>query len=209
MRACRASWCRARSSRRDRRLRDRRSRRLTIDPEQLLELQPGESYEPSDEPLSGLEFPINPERVAPVLRRLVSPTKTRARIYDRDGGLILDSRNLIDVLRFDLPPPEEQKPDYFERRWLAIRRWLGRGDLPLYRELGPENGRGYPEVAQALTRAEVEPGARQRPRRGDRLGGGAGAALPRRARRADAVDARRRYRRHGDGRAARRSSRCS
>ena len=46
-----------------------------------------------------LEFPINPERVAPVLRRLVSPTKTRARIYDRDGVLILDSRNLYDVLR--------------------------------------------------------------------------------------------------------------
>ena len=28
--------------------------------------------------------------------------------------------------------------------------WLGRGDLPVYRELGPDDGRGYPEVAQAL-----------------------------------------------------------
>ncbi|HWZ09543.1 MAG TPA: stimulus-sensing domain-containing protein, partial [Xanthobacteraceae bacterium] len=27
---------------------------------------------------------------------------------------------------------------------------LGRGDLPLYRELGAENGKGYPEVSQAL-----------------------------------------------------------
>ena len=57
-------------------------------------------------------FPINPERVAPVLRRLVSPTKTRARIYDRDGVLILDSRNLYgrgDVLRFDLPPPNAER----------------------------------------------------------------------------------------------------
>ena len=26
----------------------------------------------------------------------------------------------------------------------------GRGDLPLYRELGPENGKGYPEVGHAL-----------------------------------------------------------
>jgi two-component system sensor histidine kinase ChvG len=68
---------------------------ITIDPERLLELQAGESYGPSDESLSGIEFPINPERVAPVLRRLVSPTKTRARIYDRDGVLILDSRNLM------------------------------------------------------------------------------------------------------------------
>ena len=123
---------------------------LTIDPERLLDLQPGESYDPSDESQSGLDFPINPERVAPVLRRLVSPTNTRARIYDRDGGLILDSRNLIDVLRFDLPPPEEQKPNYFQRRWLAIRRWLAKGDLPTYRELGADNGRGYEEVAHAL-----------------------------------------------------------
>jgi two-component system, OmpR family, sensor histidine kinase ChvG len=126
---------------------------ITIDPERLLELQAGESYGPSDEALSGIEFPINPERVAPVLRRLVSPTKTRARIYDRDGVLILDSRNLYgrgDVLRFDLPPPNAEKPGIMERAFIAIRRWFGRGDLPLYKELGPENGKGYPEVQQAL-----------------------------------------------------------
>jgi len=127
---------------------------ITIDPERLLELQPGQSYGPSDESLSGIEFPINPERVAPVLRRLVSPTKTRARIYDRDGVLILDSRNLYgrgDVLRFDLPPPNAEKPGLMERAFIALRRWFGRGDLPLYKELGPENGKGYPEVAEALS----------------------------------------------------------
>jgi len=126
---------------------------ITIDPERLLELQAGESYGPTDDLLSGLEFPINPERVAPVLRRLVSPTKTRARIYDRDGDLLLDSRNLYgrgDVLRFELPPPDEEKPGLMERTVIAIRRWLSRGDLPLYRELGPTNGKGYEEVAQAL-----------------------------------------------------------
>jgi two-component system sensor histidine kinase ChvG len=125
---------------------------ITIDPERLLELQPGESYGPNED-LSGIEFPINPERVAPVLRRLISPTKTRARIYDRDGVLILDSRNLYgrgDVLRFDLPPPNAEKPGIIERAFIALRRWFGRGDLPLYKELGPENGRGYPEVGQAL-----------------------------------------------------------
>jgi two-component system sensor histidine kinase ChvG len=126
---------------------------LTIDPERLLELQAGQSYGPSDEAQSGIEFPINPERVAPVLRRLVSPTKTRARIYDRDGVLILDSRNLYgrgDVLRFDLPAPDAESPGIMERAFIAIRRWFGRGDLPLYKELGPENGKGYPEVEQAL-----------------------------------------------------------
>ena len=123
---------------------------IAIDPERLLELAPGESYNPSEEALSGLDFPINPERVAPVLRRLVSPTNTRARIYDRDGGLILDSRNLYDVLRFDLPPPMEEKPGIIERAFVALRTWFNRGDLPLYRELGPQNGRGYEEVDQAL-----------------------------------------------------------
>ena len=131
---------------------------ITIDPERLLELQAGESYGPADDSLSGIEFPINPERVAPVLRRLVSPTKTRARIYDRDGVLILDSRNLYgrgDVLRFDLPPPSAEKPGLMERTFITLRRWFGRGDLPLYNELGPENGKGYQEVAQALNGAHA------------------------------------------------------
>jgi two-component system sensor histidine kinase ChvG len=126
---------------------------ITIDPDRLLELQAGETYGPSDDALSGIEFPINPERVAPVLRRLVSPTKTRARIYDRDGVLLLDSRNLYgrgDVLRFDLAPPTAEKPGLMERTFIALRRWFGRGDLPLYKELGPDNGKGYSEVKQAL-----------------------------------------------------------
>ncbi len=126
---------------------------ITIDPDRLLELQAGESYGPADDALSGIEFPINPERVAPVLRRLVSPTKTRARIYDRDGVLILDSRNLYgrgDVLRFDLPSPTAEQPGLMERAFIGLRRWFGRGDLPLYKELGPENGKGYPEIGQAL-----------------------------------------------------------
>jgi two-component system, OmpR family, sensor histidine kinase ChvG len=126
---------------------------ITIDPDRLQDLKPGETYGAPDE-FSGLDFPINPERVAPVLRRLISPTKTRARIYDRDGVLILDSRSLYgrgDVLRFELPPPSVEKPGIAERTMIAIRTWLNRGDLPLYAELGPENGNGYPEVAQSLT----------------------------------------------------------
>jgi two-component system, OmpR family, sensor histidine kinase ChvG len=125
---------------------------ITIDPDRLSDLKPGETYGAPDE-YSGLDFPINPERVAPVLRRLISPTNTRARIYDRDGGLILDSRSLYgkgDVLRFELPPPSEEKPGLFERSMIAIRTRLNRGDLPLYRELGFENGKGYREVSQAL-----------------------------------------------------------
>src|SRR5665213_1346850 len=122
---------------------------ITIDPDRLQDLKPGETYGAPDE-YSGLVFSINPERVAPVLKTLISPTKTRARIYDRDGGLILDNRNLENVLRFQLPPPSSVKPGEAERVMTAIRTWLNRGDLPLYRELGPENGNGYQEVADAL-----------------------------------------------------------
>ena len=128
-----------------------------IDPDKLLELQPGENYGPIDEGITGLEFPINPERVAPVLRRLISPTRTRARIYDRNGYLILDSRNLYipgEVLRLDLPAPNESKLGVIQRAWHAFRSWLGRGDLPLYRELAPDAGKEYPEVAQALSGAK-------------------------------------------------------
>jgi two-component system, OmpR family, sensor histidine kinase ChvG len=126
---------------------------ITIDPDKLQNLQPGESYGPSEDALYGIDFPINPERVAPVLRDLVSPTKTRARIYDRDGVLLVDSRDLFgrgDVLRFDLPSPTAEKPGLIKRMSIAVRTWLGRGDLPLYHELGPDDGKGYREVAQAL-----------------------------------------------------------
>lgn len=127
---------------------------ITIDPQRLLELQAGERYDPSDDVLFGYEFPLNPEQVAPLLRRLVTPTNTRARIYDREGVLFMDSRNFIgrgDVLRFDMPPPTVEKPGLVERTFIAIRRWLSRGDLPRYREIGPEeNGKLYPEIAQAL-----------------------------------------------------------
>ncbi len=122
---------------------------ITIDPERLLDLKPGESYGAPDE-YSPLDFPINPERVAPVLRTLISPTKTRARIYDPNGGILLDSRNLENVLRFDLPPPASEKPGLVERGLISVRTWLNRGDLPLYREHGPENGNAYEEVADAL-----------------------------------------------------------
>jgi len=126
---------------------------ITLDPDKLQSLRPGQSYGPNEDALYGIDFPINPERVAPILRRLVSPTKTRARIYDRDGVLLVDSRNLFgrgDVLRFDLPAPTAERPGFFERAYIALRMWLGRGDLPIYHELGPDDGKGYPEVAHAL-----------------------------------------------------------
>ncbi len=126
---------------------------ITIDPERLLELQAGESITPTVDDLDSLDFPINPERVGPVLRRLISPTKTRARIYDPEGILILDSRHLYSsaqILRFDLPPPNVEQEGFWGTLWQWTKRWLRQGDLPLYQEVGGGDGRAYPEVEAAL-----------------------------------------------------------
>ena len=126
---------------------------ITIDPEKLLELQAGQSISPTNSN-ENLDFPINPERVAPVLRRLISPTRTRARIYDDDASLILDSRYLYtsgQVLRYDLPPAEEQTQGIRESLAAWFNRLFQRRDLPLYREPPGADGSIYPEVMNALT----------------------------------------------------------
>src|SRR5688572_5511812 len=79
---------------------------IVIDPDRLMESRPNSAGAPDDE-LSGLDFPINPERAGPVLRRLVSATDIRGRIYDRDGLLVIDSRGLYsrgDIVQSELPP---------------------------------------------------------------------------------------------------------
>ena len=125
---------------------------ITIDPDKLLQLQAGESVGPGED--GGLEFSINPERVAPLLRRLVTPTRTRARIFDRDGFMLLDSRSLYargDILRFDLPPPVQEEPTIVERTWNQVKRSFGRAGLPLSDDSGLPNGRALPEVTRALS----------------------------------------------------------
>lgn len=127
---------------------------ITVDPERLLQLQAGESIAPGGDDLDTLDFPVNPERVGPVLRSLISPTKTRARIYDPEGILIIDSRHLYSsaqILRFDLPPPVTEEPGFIEKSWEALKLWFRQGELPLYEEVGPGDGRAYPEVEAALT----------------------------------------------------------
>lgn len=126
---------------------------ITIDPQKLLELQAGQSITPvpNDE---DLEFPIDPERIAPVMRRLISPTHTRARIFDPDANLILDSRFLYSrgqVLRFDLPPVNSESTPLGDRFAAWFNRMLQPSNLPLYKESPGGDGLIYPEVKNALT----------------------------------------------------------
>src|SRR5688572_12810837 len=89
--------------------------RVPIDTERLLESEAGQAAGADDAALDdSLEFTVDPERAAPILRRLVKPTGSRARIYGRNGELILDSDTFYsrgEVLRYDLPAPEVEKPD--------------------------------------------------------------------------------------------------
>lgn len=126
---------------------------ITIDPERLLELQAGESLPSGTGQLDSLDFPINPELVAPVLRRLISPTTMRARIFDRDATLLLDSRALYSrgqILRYNLPPVEDEEQGFLRRFESFIIKLFTRSDLPVYREQPGGSGAIYPEVVSAL-----------------------------------------------------------
>ncbi|MGB5950360.1 MAG: sensor histidine kinase [Parvibaculum sp.] len=99
-------------------------------------------------------LPIIPENAAPILRRLVLPTQTRARLYDKDGWLILDSRQLTasgQIVAFELPPPagtESEGPiGRLRDRLLML---LPGRDLERYKEAGSQNGSIYSEVTRAL-----------------------------------------------------------
>jgi two-component system sensor histidine kinase ChvG len=129
---------------------------VQLDPEKLLESEPGQASSSADD--DSLGFTIDPERAAPILRRLVKPTGSRARIYGRDGALILDSDTFYsrgEVLRYDLPPPDAEKPDALTAFWQAVKTRMRQYDLPLYNEIGGDNGKAYPEVASALTGTSV------------------------------------------------------
>jgi two-component system sensor histidine kinase ChvG len=130
---------------------------VQLDPEKLLETEHSQASD-DDDLSNSLDFTIDPERAAPILRPLVKPTGSRARVYNRDGALILDSDTFYsrgEVLRYDLPPPDAEKPDALSRFWQTVTTRMSQYDLPLYTEIGGANGKAYPEVATALTGTSV------------------------------------------------------
>ncbi|HTV33172.1 MAG TPA: stimulus-sensing domain-containing protein [Methylocella sp.] len=129
---------------------------IAIDPEKLLQLAPGQSYSLADETSPSLDFSINPERIGPLLQRLASLTKTRARIYDRYGGYPLcDSANRSNILRSDLALPTQPKfPSFWTRISEGLKRFLGRANLQLDADIEVANGKIYREVEQALNGAK-------------------------------------------------------
>ncbi|ABY29639.1 MAG: stimulus-sensing domain-containing protein [Methylobacteriaceae bacterium] len=127
---------------------------IRVDPDKLLQQQAGEGREFDDDPAS-LAFSLNPEKVAPLLRRLVTPTGNRARVYDSEGSLLFDTRTLYargDIGRSEavVKPP---KPNVLERIWDFVgTRILGLvvSERSAQEEAGPQDGRAFREVQAAL-----------------------------------------------------------
>ncbi len=106
---------------------------ITLDPDKLLQLRAGQSTDSDEDDASSLQFSINPEQVAPVLRRFFTQTRTRARLYDRDGSLLIDTQGLAGgagILRSDLPPPYEAKSHFLARIWSMFVGLFGTTDAP-------------------------------------------------------------------------------
>ena len=101
---------------------------------------------------------IEIETARKVLRRLVRPTRVRARLFARDGALIADSRALLErggaVRQEALPPPAGPSRvlrvlgDVYD--WFFFLLSQGRDRAAVYREKPYESAADYDEVRRAL-----------------------------------------------------------
>ena len=130
---------------------------IVIDPDSLADSS--EETLPDDDQLASLDFPIDPETAGPVLKRLLANTTVRARIIDKDGNLIVDSRFLYsrgDIVQSDLPPLNPDGEGFSPiALWNRLVTWTFSYDYPKQIEYGLDNGRDFPEVAASLNGATV------------------------------------------------------
>lgn len=122
--------------------------RIVLDTDKL----PGSPYR--GDGLKALELSIDPQEVTPILRKLIKPTDTRARIYARDGTLIVDTARSLANLSARLQEEETQdgaKPQNF---WTRFTRYLFKEPIPVYQEIEAANGLAYPEVRDAIKGTE-------------------------------------------------------
>lgn len=117
----------------------------TIDPEKFLELQVKQDPIVLSNDEDNLNFPINPIRIAPILRDLVSPTRTQAKIFDVQGHLIVDSKHLYSETEI-----EKKENNFIENIMTIIQNILPQTNLPIYDETNDGNGLMYEEVVNAV-----------------------------------------------------------
>lgn len=113
---------------------------------------------------------IDIEEAEPLLRQLIAPTNLRARLYDTEGRLQLDTRNLLSrniVETTDLPPLDiyHRAEGWFFRVYDTLMGLRPLAGTEPYFEAGG-NGRVYAEVRSALA---GEPAAAKRLDRQNKL----------------------------------------
>jgi two-component system sensor histidine kinase ChvG len=98
-----------------------------------------------------------PDLARQMMRRLVEPTRTRARLFDVKGDIIADSRILrgpgdtVQVLELQAPERQGAVLRIADRLYDWIVNLLPRhGNYPLYRESALPRAGDYPEVIRAL-----------------------------------------------------------
>ena len=102
---------------------------------------------------------LQPDVAGPILRRLVLPTRTRARLFNADGSLLADSRILLgpegaSVQVIDLPPPDDEArfAGIIVRLYEEVLALLpGRRELTKYEERKDQRVGDYPEAVKALS----------------------------------------------------------
>ncbi len=102
---------------------------------------------------------VNPVIASQIVRRIVLPTQTRARLFNVEGTLVVDSRDLVfpqPVRSYALPQPGKA-PDTgqswivrLEQSYARLVEWLFQRDRPLYQEVESARASDYPEVTAAL-----------------------------------------------------------
>lgn len=122
--------------------------RLVVDPEAQPDMAPPlDEYR--DDGFAALSFSLGPEKVAPVLRRLIQPD-IRARVYDREGRLIVDTVEFLSKRKLVDPHKTDDKPRT-KNLWTRMTEYLFASELPVLRELDRANGNYYPPVRSAMS----------------------------------------------------------
>ncbi len=133
--------------------------RIVFEQDRLTDAETGRGIF-TDDTFADMRLAIAPERVGPVLARLIPFGDVRARIYGPDGFLIVDSSQRLQRgqitrpgMTSSSPPatgPQLQADEPLRSFWTRLLAFFTRSDLPVYRDIGAERGTNYPEVAGAL-----------------------------------------------------------
>lgn len=130
---------------------------MVIDPDRMADVD--RNY-PNwrDESLDRLALEIPPERVAPIIRKLIQPGDVRVRIYNRDSVKLIDSDGMSSANLVERAPQPDAaaagvatESEKLRNAWTRFNAWMMRSPLQVYREIGSGKVTDYPEVQQALS----------------------------------------------------------